>query len=32
MLDSENGEFVFYPKSKGQTWSFHAVGMAKFFG
>ncbi|MFB6467669.1 DUF771 domain-containing protein [Cytobacillus sp. Hz8] len=29
-LDSENGGFVFYPKNKGQTWSFQAVKMAKF--
>nr|WP_066159929.1 DUF771 domain-containing protein [Halalkalibacter krulwichiae] len=30
ILDSENGGFVFYPKPKGQTWSFHASKMAKF--
>ncbi|MFB4169035.1 DUF771 domain-containing protein [Virgibacillus sp. JSM 102003] len=24
-LDSDNGGFVFYPKSKGQTWSFQAT-------
>lgn len=30
ILDSENGGFVFYPKSKGQTWSFQASKMAKF--
>lgn len=30
ILDSENGGFVFYPKSQGQTWSFHAKRMAKF--
>jgi phage pi2 protein 07 len=30
ILDSENGGFVFYPKSKGQTWSFQAVKMADF--
>ncbi len=30
ILDEENGGFVFYPKSKGQTWSFQASKMAKF--
>lgn len=30
VLDAENGGFVFYPKSKGQTWSFHAPMMAEF--
>lgn len=30
VLDSENGGFVFYPKSKGQTWSFQAAKMAGF--
>ncbi|ASS66397.1 MULTISPECIES: DUF771 domain-containing protein [unclassified Paenibacillus] len=30
ILDSENGGFVFYPKCKGQTWSFQAVKMSKF--
>ncbi|APT50998.1 hypothetical protein BSA171_03615 [Bacillus safensis] len=30
ILDSENGGFVFYPKSKGQTWSFQASKMANF--
>ncbi|MBY0123195.1 DUF771 domain-containing protein [Bacillus sp. S/N-304-OC-R1] len=30
ILDVHNGGFVFYPKSKGQTWSFHAAKMAKF--
>ncbi len=30
MLDSENGGFVYYPKSQGQTWSFQAVKMAEF--
>ncbi|WP_200416314.1 DUF771 domain-containing protein [Virgibacillus salexigens] len=30
ILDSENGGFVFYPKSKGQTWSFQANKMAEF--
>lgn len=30
VLDVENGGFVYYPKSKGQTWSFHALKMAKF--
>lgn len=29
-LDVEYGGFVFYPKVKGQTWSFHASKMAKF--
>ncbi|MGG3693110.1 DUF771 domain-containing protein [Heyndrickxia ginsengihumi] len=30
ILDIEEGGFVFYPKKKGQTWSFHARHMAKF--
>ncbi|QED46967.1 DUF771 domain-containing protein [Cytobacillus dafuensis] len=30
VLDVEKGGFVYYPKSKGQTWSFHASKMAKF--
>ncbi|WP_083652576.1 DUF771 domain-containing protein [Bacillus sp. MRMR6] len=30
ILDAETGGFVFYPKSKGQTWSFQASKMAKF--
>jgi phage pi2 protein 07 len=30
ILDIENGGFVFYPKSKGQTWSFQATQMAGF--
>ncbi|MED4400227.1 DUF771 domain-containing protein [Metabacillus fastidiosus] len=30
VLDVDCGGFVFYPKSKGQTWSFHATKMAKF--
>jgi phage pi2 protein 07 len=30
ILDCENGGFVFYPKSKGQTWSFQASQMAIF--
>ncbi|WP_200411399.1 DUF771 domain-containing protein [Virgibacillus salexigens] len=30
ILDIENGGFVFYPKSKGQTWSFQANKMAEF--
>ncbi len=30
ILDSENGGFVYYPKSKGQTWSFQATKMAQF--
>ena len=29
-LNAENGGFVFYPKSIGQTWSFQASKMAKF--
>lgn len=29
-LDVENGGFVFYPKSKGQAWSFMAISMAEF--
>ena len=30
ILDVDCGGFVFYPKSKGQNWTFHAVKMAKF--
>ncbi|OIK10163.1 hypothetical protein BIV60_22245 [Bacillus sp. MUM 116] len=30
VLDIEYGGFAFYPKSKGQTWSFHASRMAEF--
>lgn len=30
VLDSELGGFVFYPKSKGQTWVFQASKMAIF--
>ncbi|MFJ7756283.1 DUF771 domain-containing protein [Peribacillus muralis] len=30
ILDSEKGGFVFYPKSKGQTWVFQANKMAAF--
>lgn len=30
VLDVENDGFVFYPRSKGQTWSFHATKMADF--
>ncbi|WP_080875584.1 DUF771 domain-containing protein [Oceanobacillus timonensis] len=30
ILDVENGGFVYYPKSKGQTWSFQASKMADF--
>lgn len=30
VLDIESGGFVFYPKSKGQTWSFQASKMAAF--
>lgn len=29
-LDVEQGGFVFYPKTKGQTWSFQANKMADF--
>lgn len=29
-LDSENGGFVYYPKSQGESWSFKAVEMANF--
>ncbi|MFC5591712.1 DUF771 domain-containing protein [Sporosarcina soli] len=29
-LDSQNGGFVYYPKGKGQTWSFQASKMAVF--
>lgn len=30
ILDVEHGGFVFYPKAKGQTWSFQASKMAEF--
>lgn len=30
ILDSENGGFVFYPKSSGQSWAFQASKMADF--
>lgn len=30
ILDVEYGGFVFYPKTKGQTWSFQALKMAEF--
>lgn len=30
ILDVENGGFVFYPKLKGQAWSFMAINMAEF--
>ena len=30
ILDVNNGGCVFYPKSKGQQWSFHAVRTAEF--
>lgn len=30
LLDSDNGGFVYYPKSRGQTWSFQANKMAAF--
>jgi len=29
-LDVEFGGFVYYPKSKGQTWTFQATKMAEF--
>ncbi|WP_107838179.1 DUF771 domain-containing protein [Metasolibacillus meyeri] len=29
-LDSDNGGFVYYPKSKSEQWSFAAVEMSKF--
>ena len=29
-LDSENGGFVYYPKVRGENWSFHATKMAAF--
>lgn len=30
MLDVDNGGFVYYPKSQGQTWTFQATEMASF--
>lgn len=30
ILDVKNSGFVFYPNTKGQNWSFHAVKMASF--
>ncbi|MCT1575658.1 DUF771 domain-containing protein [Oceanobacillus kimchii] len=30
LLDIDNGGFVHYPKSQGQTWSFQASKMSKF--
>ena len=30
ILDADHGGFVFYPKSKGQTWVFQASKMALF--
>jgi phage pi2 protein 07 len=30
VLDAHNGGFVFYPRNKGQTWTFQASKMAKF--
>ncbi len=30
ILNVKNGGFVYYPKSQGQSWSFHAAKMAKF--
>ena len=29
VLDTDHGGFVFYPRSQGQTWSFHAIKMAE---
>lgn len=29
-LDVTNGGFVYYPKAKGETWTFHAKKMAAF--
>lgn len=30
ILDSKQGGFVYYPRSQGETWSFHASRMAEF--
>ncbi|WP_437829020.1 DUF771 domain-containing protein [Niallia taxi] len=30
ILDSENGGFVYYPKTKGQAWVFQASKMSEF--
>ena len=30
ILDVESGGFVYYPKSRGETWSFQASKMAEF--
>jgi phage pi2 protein 07 len=30
VLDSETGGFVYYPKARGQTWSFQASRMSEF--
>jgi phage pi2 protein 07 len=30
ILDVENGGFVYFPKKKGETWSFQARKMAEF--
>ncbi len=30
ILDAENGGFVYYPKSSGQSWSFQANKMSDF--
>jgi phage pi2 protein 07 len=30
ILDSDNGGFVYYPKSQGQSWAFLATKMSKF--
>ncbi len=29
-LDAANGGFVYYPRCRGETWSFQAVRMAEF--
>ncbi len=29
-IDAENGGFVYYPQSQGQTWAFQAKEMAEF--
>ncbi|AXI08427.1 DUF771 domain-containing protein [Oceanobacillus zhaokaii] len=30
VLDADYGGFVYYPKTKGQSWSFHALKMTDF--
>lgn len=30
ILDADFGGFVYYPKARGHTWSFHALKMAEF--